>query len=346
MNDTQTATIPVARRPSRLFRYLFLGLLIGGTVLAAYVLHRMRAGIEEAQHQIEPELSVIEREQTLQQGQLNDIEGHVADINQSSHDHGDQIATLQGRMDNAEQSLSHVQTTVQGGRIRMQLLTVEQLLLAANDAAQLENDAHAAGAALKLADDRLGTLADPQLFAVRKVLAEERAAVDAVPQVDLSGAALTLGAMIERAGKLPLRAGAPDRFRAVPAAPPPTDHPLPWHKRFWRSVHDALNALFTIRRTDQAVSTLLPQEQQELIGEVLSLRLESARTALLKRDTPVFRDALASSAHWLDAYYRLDDPGVLSMQATIEQLQSAELRPAVPDLSRSLALLRAYLDRQ
>ncbi len=344
MTDTQNAATAAPRRPRRVLGFVLLLLLAGGIAFAAWVLHRMRAGIEEAQHQIEPELSIIERQQTLQQGQLNDLEGHVADINQSSHDQGDQIATVQGRLDGVEQSLNHVQSAVQGGRVRMELLTVEQLLLAANDAAQLDGDAHAAGAALKLAQERLGTIPEPQLFAVRKALADEIAAVDAVPQADRTGAALTLGALIERSGKLPLRAGAPDRFMPALTPPPSADKPLPWHRRFWRSVNDALHSLFTIRRTDQAVTTLLPPEQQSLIGEVLALRLESARTALLRGDTAVFRDALDSAAKWLDTYYRSDDPGVLSAQASIERLQSLELRPGLPDLSHSLALLRAYLD--
>lgn len=344
MTDPQTAAIAAPRQPRRLLGLLLFVLVAGGIVIAAWVLHRLRAGIEEAQHQIEPELSVIEREQTLQQGQLNDLEGHVADINQSSHDHGDQIATIQGRLEGVEQTLTRVQSAVQGGRTRLELLTVEQLLLAANDAAQLDGDARAAGAALKLAQERLGTIPEPQLFAVRKALAEERATIDAVPQVDRTGAALTLGTLIERAGRLPLRAGAPDRFTPMPAPPPPSDKPLPWHKRFWRSAHDALHSLFTIRRTDQPITTLLPPEQQALIGEVLALRLESARTALLRGDTAVFHDALGSAAKWLDSYYRSDDPGVLSAQASIEQLQSLELRPPLPDLGRSLALLRAYLD--
>ena len=344
MIDTQTAATAPVRRPRRLLGLLIPLLLIAGLAGSAYLLHRMRSGIEEAQHQIEPELSVIEREQTLQQGQLNDLEGHLADINQSSHDHGDQIATLQGRVDAAEQSLAHVQSAVQGGRTRMELLTVEQLLLAANDAAQLNGDVHATAAALKLAQERLGTLADPQLFAVRKALADERAAVDAIGQPDISGAALMLGALIDRSGKLPLRAGAPDRFTPAVSSPTSPEAPLSWHKRFWRMVHDAVHALFTIRRTDQPITTLLPPEQQSLIGEVLALRLESARTALRRGDTAVFRGALGSAAKWLDTYYRGDDPGVLSAQSTIAQLQALELRPSRPDLSLSLTVLRAFLD--
>jgi uncharacterized protein HemX len=344
MTETETANALPARRPRRYFGLLSALLLLGAIATGLYWLHRMRAGIEEAQHQIEPELSVIEREQTLQQGQLNDLEGHVADLNQSSHDHGDQLGTLQGRVDGVEQSLTRVQSAVQGGRTRMELLTVEQLLLSANDAAQLDGNAKAAAAALRLAQERLGSISEPQLFAVRKALADERASLESVPQADLSGAALSLGALIDRVEKLPLRAGAPDRFMPNPGAPQPSNGPLPWHKRFWYSIHDALHALFTVRRTDQPISTLLPPEQQSLIGQVLALRLEAARSALLRADTAAFRDALGSSAKWLDTYYRSDDPGVLAAQATIEQLQALDLRPALPDLSRSLALLRGYLD--
>jgi uroporphyrin-3 C-methyltransferase len=102
--------------------------------------------------------------------------------------------------------------------------------------------------------------------------------------------------------------------------------------------------LFTVRRTEQPVARLLPPEQQALLGEVLALRLEAARGALLRADTPAFRDALKSAEAWLDEYYRSDDPGVLAAQADLEKLEALDLDPALPDLSRSLRLLRAYLD--
>jgi len=47
---------------------------------------------------------------------------------------------------------------------------------------------------------------------------------------------------------------------------------------------------------------------------------------------------------WLGDYYRAEDPTVSAARAELERLRGLELDPPLPDLSRSVGLLRAYLD--
>ena len=47
------------------------------------------------------------------------------------------------------------------------------------------------------------------------------------------------------------------------------------------SLREVLGAVFTVRRTDKPVDRLLPPEQETLVGQLLLLKLETARAALL-----------------------------------------------------------------
>jgi len=116
-----------------------------------------------------------------------------------------------------------------------------------------------------------------------------------------------------------------------------------WYQRLWASVRTALSNLFTVRRDDGPSPRLLSAEQEALVVQVLALKLEGARVALLRNDTVSFRDLIESSSNWLDAYFRDDDPGVVAAKAELLRLRPLELNPPLPDISRSLNLLRAFL---
>ena len=280
------------------------------------------------------------------QSQVEDLRSHLGDLGDSQRQSADAIAKLQSRGDDLDQSLARLSADVKGGRIRAQLVTVEQLLLLANDRAQLAHDARGAALALQLAEDRLSTLAEPRLFEVRKAIADERAALQALPQADRTGAVLSLAGLIDRADSLPLRQH--PLVQTAAAAPEAAAPQLPfgrsWWSRGWESVREMLSHVFIVHRTDKPVDRMLPPEQEALVRQLLALKLESARAALLRDDTASFRSAVDSASRWLGDYYRPEDPAVSAARAELERLHTLELDPPLPDLSRSVGLLRAYID--
>ena len=284
--------------------------------------------------------------------QLNDAQAEIqlvrdrqTDMVETLKRNVDDLAKLQGRSDDAESTVARINATLQGGRGRAQLVAVEQLLLIANERAQLAHDPHGALDALTLAQDRLGALAEPKLFSIRQALADERNALLALPQVDVAASALSLSGLIQNAARLPQRSRAPLHVNTVDAEPPRDVRPDGgWLARGWASLREVAGAVFILRRTDKPVDRLLPAEQEGLVGQLLLLKLETARAALLSGNTPALRGAVGDTLAFLADYYRTDDPGVLAMQAELEQLRGLQLAPPLPDLSRSLGLLRAYLD--
>lgn len=277
--------------------------------------------------------------------QFDRLQTRLSDQSAAAQRLAAELARVPERLQAQDAAIGALREELGGGRLRVQLTLVEQLLLLANDRVQVARDVVSAVAALDAADARLVALKDPRLFEVRQAIAAERAALQAVEQPDLTGAALVLSGLIARAPRLPLASQAPTRFEADAAAAP-VEVPAAgdFWTRAWIAVKRVLASVFSIRRTDGPPPALLDDSQIALIRQVLALKLEAARVALLQRDSASFRELCTSSAAWLDEYFHAGDPAVGAARAELVRMQSLQLQPPLPDVSRSLALLRAQLD--
>jgi uroporphyrin-III C-methyltransferase len=227
---------------------------------------------------------------------------------------------------------------------RLQLTLVEHLLLAASERLQLARDVSAARAALELADARLATMRDPRLLALRESIAGERAALSRVPQVDEAGALLSLSALIESAVTLPLAASVPERFEPAEPAPLPADGgDSGWWPQVEARVREALGAMFSVRKARGPAPRLLTPQQEVVVQQILMLRLEAARVALLRGAQPQLRDSCAAAAQWLRLRFHPDDSGVQHALAELERIGALPFDAPLPDLSESLGRLRALL---
>lgn len=338
------AAVPAPpRRPSRGLRLVralaALAVLVALGALAWLYWQQYSARIEEQ----DATIARLSQEVRALTAEAERLDGRQADVSAIGQRNAAQIAAFAQRIDQHEQTMGRLAEDLAGGAPRLQLAGVEQLLLLANDRVQLARDVASAAVALEAADARLARLADPRLFEVRKAIADERAALAAVPVPDRATAALTLSALIARAARLPLAARTPDHYEAPPA-PTVEAGAGSLGERLAEAVRTALRAMFTVRRTDGPAPRLLSVEAEARVAQVLELKLEGARAAWLLGDTVSFRDLVDSSGAWLREHFRGDDPGVQAALAELERLRPLELQPALPDISRSLVLLRAQLD--
>jgi uroporphyrin-3 C-methyltransferase len=208
----------------------------------------------------------------------------------------------------------------------------EHLLQSANIALDLNHDAATALAALEAADERLAELNDPALTRTRALLAEEIAALRALPKPDLAGIALTLGSLAARVELLPL----PQAETAETPAPAGSA----WQRAVAR-VGAALSGLVSIERTDGGGAPVLPPEERFFLYRNLELELESARLAALRGDAANYAQSLASARRWLETRFAQDDPGVQSALAAITELSGIQLVATWPEISGSLNELRS-----
>lgn len=325
MSESEKTDVPEIPLPRRepgsggrwLFWLLLLALLAAGGWAAYHWTVRMadEGAVREALlARLQGEITALRSRAELQERKQHELAGSVA-------------------------SLSGV---VEGGRARVQLAAVEQLMLLANDRLLLARDADSALRALNLADERLAALRDPRLLPVREALAQERAALAALPATDTSGTALALAQIMNSAVRFPLRARVPERFEPqVQNEAPPADGSFA--QRVWAATKTALSAIFTLRRSAGPALRLLAPEEELLAARILQLKLEGARLALLSGDGAALRDLAKSAADWLHSYYNEADPAVRAALAELKRVAQLEINPSPPDISRSLVLLRAQL---
>ncbi len=228
---------------------------------------------------------------------------------------------------------------------------IEQTLLVANQQLQLAGNVRVALIALQAADTRLQNMNRPQWLGLRKAISEDLARLKAAPFVDTAGLSVRIDSVIASVDKLPL--AAETRPASEPAAAPagkgkgataaeapqaPIDNT--W-ARYWREVWTDLKQMVRVQRIDHTDVPLLAPTQAFFLRENLKLRLLTARMALLTRDQTTFRSDMKSAREWLARYFDASDKTVVSAAAALTTLQSAEVSIELPDLSATLAALRA-----
>lgn len=275
--------------------------------------------------------------------QVDELSARQTDVSQAVQRNGQDIASLGGRLEDSDEAVARLNETVEGGRMRVQLAAVEQLLLMANDRLLLANDAQSALRALDLADQRLARIGDPRLHAVREALSSERAALTTLVLPDTTGFALTLGDIQKRAATLPLRVHVPARFETAPETPAADAAGGGWFSRAGTAIKTALGHIFSLRRDDRGAPRLLGADEAALVGQILELKLEGARLALLGRDGLAFRELTGAARAWIEQYYDVRDADVQLALKELDRLGAQTLAAAPPDISRSLTLLRAQL---
>ena len=234
------------------------------------------------------------------------------------------------------------------------LQEVAHLLLLANQRLVLTGDVVLAQKALALADERLKALAGPQILKIRRELSKEQEYLGKMTPVDVVGISLVLAALAESVGDLPLK-GDSDRPQwsvsgdsaqngvlDKPADDADSESAV---RAFSRKVLSDLGDLVRVRRVDETRPPKLDTAARFLAYENLRLQLVGAQLALLRRDAGVFQENLKQARLWLSDYF---DPGtpLQHFDTQVAELQQAKVALSFPDISGSLALLRAEIQRR
>jgi len=234
------------------------------------------------------------------------------------------------------------------------LQEVAHLLLLANQRLALTGDVVLAQKALALADDRLKALAGPQILKIRRVLSQEQEHLGQMTPVDVAGISLVLAALAESVGDLPLK-GDSDRPQwsdsgdsaqsSVPDKPADDADSESAVRAFSRKVLSDLGDLVRVRRVDETRPPKLDTAARFLAYENLRLQLVGAQLALLRRDAGVFQENLKQARIWLGDYFETGTP-VQHFDTQVAELQQSKVALNFPDISGSLALLRAEIQRR
>lgn len=216
------------------------------------------------------------------------------------------------------------------------------LLRLANQRLQLEGDVEGAAALLRTADARLADADNPALTPVREAIANELAALDAVPQVDRTGLYLALNAQQERISTLRLSQEIEEQAVTSSIEQPPTGTFQRQLARFGEELKD----LVVVRHHDEALEALITPEQESYLRQSLRLVLEQTQLALLNEEKALYDASIDKALQLLNDYYDTTREETQSVIARLEELKQAEVKPELPDISASQQELARFIDNR
>lgn len=226
---------------------------------------------------------------------------------------------------------------------RWMVAEAEYLLQLAGARLRLAGDTITAIAAIQQAQQRLLETGDSQWADIRQQLARDVERLNTAKRPDLNQLSADINALIVQIATLQpayRRAITPDS-----GIESTTDSSNQTTDKSWLSLWHTLTSntqdSIRIRRHDQAPAALLAPEQEQLLYQSLGLILESARLAMLQRNTEMFQHNLRRSGDWIRNRFNPEQATAIEMLGRIEQLAQLNLTPALPDISSSLQALQA-----
>ncbi|SOY88890.1 fused uroporphyrinogen-III synthase HemD/membrane protein HemX [Cupriavidus taiwanensis] len=253
-------------------------------------------------------------------------------------------------------ALEQVYQDLMRNRDDWEIAEIQQLLTSAGQQLQLTGNVQVALAALQSADARLARADKPQYNLLRRAIARDVARMKAVPDTDLTGAAIKLDEAINQVDALPLlssermleRSEADARKGAAAGSGNGASSPAAasgsgpgWFTRFWDYLREELAQVIRIRKVDDAEALLLSGDQGWFLRENVKLRLLNARLALLSRNEPVFRNDLAAAQAMIGRYFDTKSRRVQGVLTLLRQAQAGAVTVQLPTMAESLGALQA-----
>lgn len=296
--------------------------------------------------------------------QTHELSQRTDQLSQTLNQRQQHIAQLQQTIQHVQAQNKQLSDQLGGNHERFVEQRIALLLEAANQRLQVEHDPKGAAQALSLADQAIQNSGDQALHPVRAKIADEMAAIKALPNPDIEGLSLKLSNMIQQIPKLPLKSNVPSHYQPSSSKAGSatsggksgqTDDSMEfagiklakkWHQ-FVNSVGNALSRMVTIRHangTENAPALMAP-EQSYFLVQNLQLQLRTARLALLGRNAQTYDEALAEARDWIQKYFDTSDSAVSSVLDDLSQLSQVKLKWQAPDLSSSLNTLHQIMNR-
>ena len=256
------------------------------------------------------------------------------------------LQPLQQQQQALTQSLKKVYNELDRTLDSWALEEVEQLLRISTHSLQLSSDVSIALAGLKLADQRLQKLGNPELLLIRKHLANEISALSAVATADIPGLALRLNNLNAVIDNLPLNN---EPISTIGSEKAQAKQPDQETQSQWRSaskeIWNDLKKLVRVQNITAPVKPLLVPEQRYFLYENLRLMINGSQTALLQKNQVIYLANLSRAQQWLNEYFDLSDSRVKTVLSDLETLTNVELNPELPTINQSLIALRAIKDK-
>ncbi|WP_028885040.1 uroporphyrinogen-III C-methyltransferase [Teredinibacter turnerae] len=297
------------------------------------------------------ELAELQQQLAAQSQQLNQLRQALSTVGREREQ---AVGTIGDRLTAAEQRLQ-----AQNKRLlAMSTITREDWLLAeaeyllklANQRILIERSAEGADALLTEADAILRDLDDPDLFALRKAVNNDLAALRLINKIDREGLYLQINGLITQVVMLPVR---PDREQVLGRGKNPegetldenltTDNWWAAMKKSLRAFGKSLSHYININNHAEKPAPLMSAESAQYLQQNVRLMLERAQLALLREQQSIYTNSLEQAEGYLAQFYPASAP-VERYRQELSALAERDIVVELPDISGSLELLHSYIE--
>ena len=244
----------------------------------------------------------------------------------------DQQHLLQGQVTTLEGIVSSAADEANRDQRGWVLAEAEYLMNMANSRLRLLRDVKSAIEALKGADQRIASLADPALFPVQEALAEEISNLQAIGIMDSNSVALKLINLGKLVRKMP---PAKVILGADAAASAEDENPV---------LASLLN-MIGAQKNQRPFNGKPTQVDILSIDQLIQLDLNAARHAVLRFDAKAYTSHLDSALGILKNHYDQDNQQVVLVKEELLAISARNVFPKLPDISQSSSLLNTSRNR-
>jgi len=289
---------------------------------------------------LQTELAAVHQQLATVQSQVTTEESKFErEIDDEGNSLSDKLETVRTDLSG---SIQHIQRQLNQTRGDVMVADAEYLLSVANQKLHLVGDIKAVIAMMEAADQRLHDSGDPATFKVREALAKEIDLLQSFNTPDLVGASAKLLALETKIKDLPLFLPHAERSKEdhQPHAQAEEAEASKKSGSWPASVAKDIKGLVTVRHTDRPVHAILLPEEVAALRQILLLKLEMSRSALLRGDEALYKTNIESAIAWLKENFDTEAAQTQSLADDLKALQDLQLQVPLPDVSESLSLLR------
>jgi uroporphyrin-3 C-methyltransferase len=194
---------------------------------------------------------------------------------------------------------------------------------------------------LQTANSELQSLTDPNVVAIRKALAADILSLQGVANVDVTGIYMQINALNGDLDKLPLVVQRPTELASTE-----TPAEQKWWQRGWQQTLNSLKKIVVVRYNQDGVAPLILPDQQQFLFQNIHAMFEQAMSAVVQQQPDIYRASLANADVWVKKYFQNDASETKAALASIEKLQTINIRPTLPTLSATLQAFHDYAAQQ
>ena len=352
-----TSVLKRAPRPSSRHRKLgsswwvrlsiFISWLAASAAIAGcYWLYLQLNNQQTQQQDLVTHLSSIEArnqqlKQELQQS-LSTPNQRITQLEQQQNDDAKAYQQLMSLQKAHKQLQERVAIVAQRSPNHWMASEAEYLVRMASRKIWLEKDPQTAASLLQAADNRIEAMKDPALHQLRKALAHDIAATQAMKTTDIAGSVYAIDAVIEQIANLPLNR-VKTEISADPLTEPLTDSIDDWQTNLSKSFKQFVEGFITIRQRTTDLEPLLPIEQQWYLVENVRHKLLQAQFSLHNYDAQGYKNAIDYAQLWVKQYFDMSDRNTLNVLAQLDKLSGLTIESINAKQFQSTPLLQELI---